>query len=268
MPTESELRAALRDTGSDAYSANATSLDTDDVIRKARRRRLPRQLAFGATAALAVAGFAYVGITVIPWSQSPLQSAIDTMAGSTAGAELSSPETPPGATGPMADGAPSASSINRCGRPLVAIGATLSGLVLTTDFPASAASNGLPVEGTVTLTNTGAERLTGITAAEPTVVLSRDGITVWHTHGAARSIAYPVDLAPGESKEFSASFTPVLCTQKDEDRPAFQGDLPPLGPGTYQVTAYLDLTPLDARDAADGSELVGGPAGDFAITGG
>lgn len=268
MPTESQLRAALRNRASVANTAGARTLDADEVIRKARGRRRPRTLAFAATAALTVAGFAYVGITTIPWPQSVPQSASDTMADATAGSELALPETPPGATDPMAGGDPWATSINRCGQPLVEAGPTASGLVLTPDFPATGASNGLPIEGTVTLTNTGKERVTGLTSAEPIVVLSLGGITVWHTHDTTRSIGYPVDLAPGESQEFAASFTPVQCTQDGEDLPTLPGDLPPLGPGTYRVTTYLDLRPLGTREPGDPGELVGGPAGAFAITGG
>ncbi len=260
MPTEAELRAALRDTASGAHTPNAPALDSDEVIRRARGRRRPRQLAFGAVATLAVAGFAYIGVTAIPWPQSALMSASDA-GGANAGPELASPEAPPDAMGASAE------PVNRCGQPLTEIGATTTKLVLTSDFPTTGASNGLPVEGTVTLTNTGTERFTGIATGEPTVVLSRDGIIVWHTPAVAHVPADLIDLAPGESKEFTAGLTPALCSQEDEDLLPIQGALPPLRPGTYQVTAYLGVQLLGAREADDRVELLGGPAGDLTILG-
>lgn len=265
MPTESELRAALQDIPSED---GATRLDSEDIIRKARGRRRPRQLAFGSVTILAVAGFAYVGISAIPWPQSALMSASDS-GDATTSAELALPGSS-GATDPVAGGAnrESATTAIRCGQPLVEVGATSSGLVLTTDFPSSGPANGLPVEGTVTLTNAGSERLTGVTAAQPTIVLSRDGITVWHSNGAVRSIGYLVDLEPGQSKEFSASFTPVLCTEENETSHSFPGDLPPLGPGTYRVTALLGLDPLVPDQQGDTGELVGATSENYALTGG
>jgi hypothetical protein len=270
MPTESELRAALRDTPSAGSPSGAPVLDSDDVIRRARARRRPRQLAFGSVAALAVAGFAYAGISAIPWPQAGLMSASDTMGEATTGSEFASPGAAPGAVDPVAGGAKRqpASSINRCGQPLEEIGPTASGLVLTADFPSTGIANGLSVDGTVTLTNTGSARVAGVTAAEPTVVLSRDGITVWHSNGAVRSIGYLVDLAPGQSKEFPASFTPVLCSPGNEDSASFPGDLPPLGPGAYRVSVLLDLAPVVADDAGEAGEVVGGPSQDLALTGG
>ncbi len=267
MPIESELRAALRDPSSGGRLADGTGIDSAEVIRRARARRRPKQVAFGSVATLAVAGFAWVGISAIPWPQAGIMSASDTL-GDATGSELALPDAQPGATDPVAGGAHQepASSLNRCGEPLIEVGPTASGLVLTTDFPSTGAANGLPMDGTVTLTNTGQERVTGVTAAQPTIVLSQDGITLWHSNGMMRTIEYLVDLAPGESKEFAASLTPVRCTEENPGSYSLPGGLPPLGPGTYRVTAFLELEPLDPADAA--VQLVGGPSQDLAVTGG
>lgn len=268
MPTEAELRAALRDPSSDGGLAGGTGIDSAEVIRRVRARRRPKQVAFGSVAALAVAGFAWVGISAIPWPQAGVMSASDSMGDATTGSELALPDAQPGATDPVGGGArqESASSLNRCGQPLIEVGPTASGLVLTADFPSTGTANGLPIDGIVTLTNAGQERVTGVTAAQPTIVLSQDGVTLWHSDGPVRTIEYLVDLAPGESKEFAASLTPVRCTQESASSHSLPGDLPPLGPGSYRVTAFLELEPLDPAGAA--VQLVGGPSRDLALLGG
>lgn len=264
MPTESELRDALRK-GAEAPGR----LDAEAVIRGSRARRRPRQLVLGSAAVLAVVGFCYAGITAIPWPQAALMAASEDVGEASTGYDLAVPQSSSSATDPVT-GAPqpgSALSANRCGLPSVEAGASSSGLLLTTDFPLTAAANGLPVEGVVTLENTGEQRVVGLTAAQPVIVLSRDGVTVWHTTSGSLSVGTLVDLAPGQSKQYPASFTPVLCTEEDEDALSFPVDLPPLGTGTYRVRALLDLVPLaSARDAA--GELVGGPGQDVALVGG
>ncbi len=269
MPTESELRDALRAapetvTGVGADRSGIDPIDASAIIRKARAHRRPKQFVLGSATVLAVVGIGYGGLTAIPWPQSVLQSASDSAAGmhESAYSGLDSCDAPPMAPDLARR---SAATVNRCGMPVVETGASASGLVLTTDFPVNGPANGLPVEGTVTLTNTGPQRVTGTTGAQPTIVVARDGVTVWHSNGAVRSIGILVDLAPGESMDYSASFTPVECAEGDETGLSFPSDLPPLNTGMYQVSALIDLVP-DAGEAS--LELIGGPSQDVALTGG
>lgn len=263
MPTESELRDALRTASGAAAGPRADPIDAPTVIRKARAHRRPKQFALGSATVLAVFGIGYAGVTAIPWPQSALMSASD----SAALPEAAFGDATAGGAHPTAPdlARESAASSNRCGMPTVQADASASGLVLATDFPKSGPANGLPVEGTVTLTNTGRQRVIGTTGAQPTIVISRDGLTVWHSNGGVRSIGILVDLAPGESMDYPASFTPVGCTEGDESGLSFPSDLPPLSTGVYQVSALIDLAP-DSSDTP--WVLVGGPSQDVALTGG
>ncbi|GAA3740568.1 hypothetical protein GCM10022239_15330 [Leifsonia bigeumensis] len=263
MPTESELRDALRAAPDAAARTGAEPLDAASVIRKARAHRRPKQFVLGSATLLAVVGIGYTGVTAIPWPQSVLMSASD----SGAAPETAIDDFTAGGSHPMAPdpSRESAALSNRCGTPLIETGPSASGLVLTTDFPEEGPANGLPVEGTVTLTNTGTQRVTGTTDAQPTIVISHNGVTVWHSNGAVRSIGILVDLAPGESMDYPTSLTPVECTMEDESGLSFPSDLPPLSTGVYQVSARIDLA-LDASDAP--AELVGGPSQDITLTGG
>ena len=77
-----------------------------------------------------------------------------------------------------------------------------------------------------------------------------------------------VDLAPGESMTYAATFDPVICTTEDEavagesgaeesDADGLRENLPAAGVGTYRVSAAIDFIP---DDGSTGSVLVTGPA--------
>jgi hypothetical protein len=125
--------------------------------------------------------------------------------------------------------------------------------VLTARFD-DAAVGASSVEGIVTMTNEGSETVSGTTAASAAITLSQDGIVLWHSNGAMIDMAAVVDLAPGESMEYSASFVPVVCGVEDDLADGFRDDLPEAPAGTYQVSAAIDLT----TDGA--AELITGPA--------
>lgn len=251
-PTEAELRFALRsDTGA------PSGLDADAVIRRARSRRLPRQIVLGSVATLAVAGIALAGFTAITIPQSAIMSASDSMGGAES-------EPLPGAPdrGYGSEQAP-AEKVNPCGGELAQVAPSDTGLVLTMHFPASAPADGQPVSGTVTLSNTGTERVTGSSAASPILTVSQNGRILWHSNGAGAAIAVLVDLAPGESMDYEVTLTPVACGMEDELGTGFRDGLPALPAGDYQVSALIDLVP----EAADGggSHLIGGPLQAFAL---
>jgi hypothetical protein len=88
------------------------------------------------------------------------------------------------------------------------------------------------------------------TAAAPAITVSQEGITLWHSNGAMVMSLVIVDLAPGESLEYAASFTPVLCGVEDDMAEVFRNDLPALDPGEYELSAAIDFV-LDETLAAD-----------------
>ena len=254
MHTESELRDKLRG----AVPAATSRIDPAVIIRRAKVRRAPRQVAFGSVAALAVAGFTFLGVSVAPslFSMSTgasdsasivgAESFKDDPAGSQVGGGASN-----GAHEPDIDARLSA----RCGISPLTVAPNSLGLELTTSFPESVPADGSSVSGLVTVTNTGNSRVRGTTSVEPIVSLSRNGVTVWHTSGSAADLARHVDLEPGQSAIYSASFRTIQCNPDDEN-PATVGDnLPALVPGPAEVTATITYF----SDTGD-SFLISGPA--------
>jgi hypothetical protein len=250
VPTESELRDTLRG----GAPNNPPRIDTEEVIRKAKARRAPRQVAFGSVAVLAIAGFAVFGASTLP-SLLPMSSGTADSAG------ISGPESAMSdLNGEHSDAPqPDANRVltSRCGEATDAISPNSMGLVLTTSFPASIPADGQTVSGTATLTNTGASRVQGSTAVEPYLELSRSGITVWHSNGAIPSLGRLVDLAPGESVTYSTRFTPVECSAADESGFPFRENLPKLTSGGVDVVATIQFIPEGATSEA--GVLVSGP---------
>lgn len=232
MPTESELRDWMRGAGADV----PTRLDAARIIRRSKRRRLPRQVGAGGVLTLAVAGISVASITGL---KTLAPNFLGTAGSQTSDRALPSQESDSGA--PAVRDAGPAARLNSCGAPLATVAPDPSGLRLTPHFPASAPADGRPVTGTVTLTNTGGSRAVGTTAAGPTIALSRDGVVLWHSNGPAIALAAAVDLAPGESMDYPATFTPVRCTAEDELTGGFPDDLPALGTGRYRISAAIDL---------------------------
>lgn len=242
MPTEAELRTWLRegDLGSPAREADAGS-----VIRRSRRRRLPRQLAAGGTLTLAIAGIGVAGFTGLRGA--PMGTTMTDATTESAPESLSGPDAGDATGGEAIQAAP-ASKLNPCGGTIADV-APSAGLVLETRFAPSAPADGQSVDGTVTLTNTGTERITGTSAATPAITLSQDGEVLWHSNGPMIMMVVEVDLAPGESLDYPASFTAVQCGEQDELTESFRDDLPALDKGSYEISAAIDFL------AADGSPL-------------
>jgi hypothetical protein len=262
-------RALLRDT---AASAPTGALDVDSVLRRARRRRLPRRLATGGVGVLAIAGIGVAGASalgglgqVTTLSSGP---AADSPAGPAAGE--GSPETGGAASGGAADSggislAP-AEKVNFCGGPLADVAPARTGLVATPHFPATAPAGTAPISGTVTVTNTGTERVTGYTGASPAMTVSEGGVTVWHSNGPQIMLAQLIDLEPGASVDLPASIVPVRCAVEDDSAESFREDLPALEPGVYQLSAIFYLTP-DGPSAGSvpSPDVVSGPLADITL---
>lgn len=250
MPTEDDLRdlfASARPTG---------EVDARRVIARAKARRLPRQIAAGALSGLAVAAVLVVGIQAALPSQQP---SIATLQQPAAG-----PAAESAASGAASDSAVKrapADKLNLCGGSLADVAPSGTGLQLDVAFPATAPVDSAVVEGTVHLTNTGAERVTGTTASSPAITLSQEGIVLWHSNGPVTLSAFVVDLAPGESADYRASFVPVRCDVSDDESESFRADLPPLPAGIYDLSAAIDFIPdVPTTDRPDTSvALVTGP---------
>ncbi len=245
MPTEADLTARLHDPS--AFPSKP--IDTDAVLRRVRRRRLPRKIVAGTMVSLAAVGIGVAGFGSIPFSGNS--------GGSASTSEAGSPEEGDAATsydgaaeGSQPGAAPSdgiarapIEKLNPCGGELADVAPSGSGLTLTTEFPDAVPASGGSVEGVVRMTNTGALPASGVTAAAPAVTVSADGVVLWHSNGPMIMSATLVDLQPGESLEYQATFTAVRCGTEDETSEQFREDLPPLTPGRYQISAAIEFAP-------------------------
>jgi len=248
MATEPNLRELFR-----GDTPTLPAIDTASVIRRSKTRRLPAQIGIGGAFTLAIGGLGVAGLQ-------GLGGTAQTASDSTVSSAEQAPAGPDGVKGMMeGEGTDAvikrapADRINLCGGPMAEVAPNELGLVLTVAFPDTAVGTA-PVVGTATLTNTGANPVAGYTAPSPAITLSRDGIVLWHSNGMMIQSIQDVSLAPGESLEFAASFTPVVCGVEDDTAEAFRTDLPPVPAGDYHVSAAADVT-------VDGNAvLVTGPA--------
>jgi len=265
MYTEDELRTML----ANHASSRGATIDTTLVIRRSGRRRHVRQAVVGGATTLAVVGLgaaAIAGIRTVGGS-SASSSSIAT------GQSPTTPDTKSGVEGVApAGGQPQtglerapAEKLNLCGSPVASVAPNAAGLVLTVQFPATAAAGSTSVAGTVTLTNTGPERILGSTAATPAITLSRDGVTVWHSNGPMIAIITGVDLAPGASMSYPASFSPVVCSVEDDSAGSFRADLPHAAPGAYALSAAIGISRMSADGKTLSSDLVTGPLSVIAL---
>lgn len=247
MPTEAELRTLFQDT-----ALPTGGIDAASIIRRSKRRRLPRQVGAGSVLTLAVAGIGVASFTGLR----PLT--VPTTADSAAESSADSPMTdsPMGVSGSQLfdDGtkrAP-AEKLNLCGAGVTEPAPSASGLELTMRFPDTAAATGSDVPGVVTLTNTAARAISGAVTARPVITVAQGGTTLWHSNGPALALQNPIELAPGESLDYETSFTPVRCSTEDE---LDSTGLPALARGEYQLTAVIDFFPHEGP-----VELISGPA--------
>lgn len=238
-------------------SANATTagIDAEVVLRKARARRVPKQLAVSSLSVLAVAGVFVLGITALPTLLHGQGGASD------AGMMATAPEYPQdgavgGAESKLIKG--NETNSNLCGMPTTTAAPNAAGLTLSLSFPDSSPAAGEEIAGTVALINSGTTRVSGTTAISPTIIVSRDGITVWHSHGAMITEVAEVSLDPGESYFYDAYFTPVECEPEDEADGQFRDNLPLLAAGTYELSAKLTF--VSNVGTAGESILVGSQA--------
>lgn len=251
MPTEDDLRAMFdRERHADAGAAGG--LDAKQVIRRSRARRLPKQLATGGAGALVLVGVTVLGLQTVNLAPQQASDAPLSYESAESGSGGDADDTT------MADKRIPASMINRCGEPVTEVAPSQFGLVLDVVFPATAPAASDHIEGTVILTNTSAEPVSGSVLANPAITLSQDGIVVWHTNGPTDLVAQVVQLEPGASVQLPASFEPVRCAPEDDDLESFRAELPPAGAGSYELSAAMDFSP-DVPTATTELDLVTGP---------
>jgi len=268
MPTESELRRQFHD------DEPGGSIDLDAVLRRSRARRRPRVIAAAVVSSLAVIGI----VVPVSISIAGTRSATSLFDAGAASAPRSAPQSSGGpvhlggestngsdASGSGASGAGGsikrapADKINLCTGAVATPAPADDGLVLTV-APVDAAASARDIPVTVTLTNTGTQRVTGSLSPFPALTLSRDGIVLWHSNGPVPSLAQEIDLAPGATTSFDTTFQPVVCGVTDDEQESFRTGLPAAGPGSYQLSAALDMTPATAdANGQIAAVLVTGP---------
>jgi hypothetical protein len=246
VATESDLRDLLQ--GPDPEGR--ATIDVDAVLRRARARRRPRAIAASAVGALALVGVMTPVVLISQQAATPesLMIAEDASGAS----EASDADGYDGAT------APSATSLVSCGAP-VADHAPGDGLVLeVTPVTAEAGTAGIPID--VALRNDGTVSMLGVTATQPVVVFSRDGVVLWYSDAIQDASGVRVDLAPGESLTYRSTLEPLTCAADDEASAADGGglgeDLPTASVGSYRVSAMIDFIPDDGTQTV----VVTGPA--------
>lgn len=246
MTTETDLRRMLLES-STTFSAGEPAIDLAVVLRRSSRHRAVRKVVVGGVTTLAIAGIgvaSIVGIRTIGGSSSTVSGAAS-MAGK-------SPTEGSGLSSRVA-----ADRLNSCGAALASVAPAKSGLVVTANFVSTVASAS-QVFGMVTLANTGSKRIVGTSTARPSITLSQNGIALWHSNDPAILKLVVIDLKPGSSMTYPASFSPVRCGVADESASNFPHDLTSVGPGTYQVSAAIEVFGKGA-DALALPELVTGP---------
>lgn len=259
MPTEAELREQFHhdDRQSGPGSRGPDAIDLDAVLRRSRARRRPQVVAVAVVsslAALAIIVPVSVSVGLGPTGMFSASSGSSVSAGDASGqkAPESGPDAVGGAAGGGIDLAP-AQKVNLCGGTLAELAPASNGLLLTV-APVAAVASDRSIPATVTLTNTGTTAFSGSASPFPAVTFSRDGVVLWHSNGAVPSLAQVIELAPGASLTFSTTFEPVVCGVADDERTSFRPDLPAAGPGSYGLSAVLEVTTNDG-----GSIVVSGP---------
>jgi hypothetical protein len=257
MPSEQDLR--------DMFAANdgpRSSIDPDRVIARSRGRRRPLQIAAGAVSTLAVVGIVAVAVQTSQFT-SPATMSSDGASDSGSTAE----QAPSAETFESTLKRAPADRLNLCTGILTEVAPSFYGLQLDVAFPAQAPAGTDPVSGTVRLTNTSSTRVTGSTGATPAITLSQDGVVLWHSNGPTIMSLAIVDLEPGASMEYQASFTPVRCEVEDDLESSFRDGLPAVPAGEYDLSAAIDFTADASMVQPDIPEidLVSGPLSQISL---
>ena len=247
MASENDLRDRFASTDAPAHQ-----LDPKKIIARTRARRLPRQIAAGATGALVLAG-----VTVLAVQVTQVDQPVTMTAGEAFDSSAPAPELAPDV---QANKRAPADRINLCTGTLAEVAPSQYGLQLDVTAPAAASVGTAPVPVTVRLTNTSDREVIGLTPSSPAITLSQAGTVLWHSNGPTDLLLVSVDLVPGASVDYQASMTPVRCGVEDDVAGAFRTDLPALEAGTYELSALMDFTADPSMEQQISElDLVSGP---------
>lgn len=209
MPVDNEQNAErmreLLSANADRALASAPGLNADDVIRRSRRRRAPRQVALGAVSTLAIAGVLMVAVPAVVGSgifgAGASLEAATIMSDSYGSGERDYAPEAPYSIAPACEELASAEASS-------AKGLTVS--VMAHAVPSGAAEWRIDSVVHVTNTNTGQSRSSGIAWANLT--MTQNGVAV--AHSAWYPAEHPTEheyLGPGETASHSISFVPEWC---------------------------------------------------------
>ena len=218
MPTEDELRDLL------GRQDAPNRLDPKRIVRSSRARRIPQQIAAGGAGVLAVAGITVLGIQVIPFGQLSRRVA-DGRRAVPGGSRLD--RVQPGRRRREA-------AARRPHQPLRS-GRRPSPSRASRRCSSMSSATGQRARRHRPGRRHGAddqhrhEPVTGTSPSAPAVTLSQDGITLWHSNGPVDASAVLVDLDPGESMDYAATFIPVRCAPEDDTLDQFPAR-PPRAP--------------------------------------
>lgn len=262
-PTGAPNNSGIRDAFHHSTAPAGNGLDSAEIIRRSKKRRLPRQFGTGAALSLAVVGIGIAGFSGLGAGQGASSVMSDSAATSESSEssdslmESDSGDAMLGGSEAVIGEAP-IEKLNLCEGPLAEVAPSPSGLTISVDLP-DAPAGSATIEGTATLTNNGTESVVGYSAASPALTLSQNGTVIWHSNGPMIMLAVDVDLDPGESLSYPVTLTPVVCGAVDDAGESFREDLPAAPAGEYQVSAAITVR----GDAT--SDTVTGPLSDITL---
>lgn len=240
MPTDTDLRALFRD-----IPTPKSTIDTEAVIRRSKRRRLPQQLGAGSALTLAVAG---IGVASINGIRAAAPMSASDMAGTSPTSVSEGAPFSEGAPIPGADSSVPERQVS-CEVGGLDDAAVDTDLRVGVRFPAAAPTGG-SVAGAITLTNSSAEPISGVAVA-PAVSVTGPGTQLTHSDRSANTT--PVSLGAGESIALEFSFEAVACEPGGRAGAS-------LNAGEYELAATVTFLPEHGQ-----AIVVGGPPSAIAL---
>ena len=225
-----------------ADAAAPSPIDVDEVLRRSRAARRSRRTAL-VSGVGAVAGLlAVTGLVLgLPGLRGP--TATD---GQVALESAESSGVPPeAAEGTEGSRLVAPYEVNRCGAPAApATDAATTPLAVAVDAPSGPVRPGTSNPVAITVTNAGAEDVTGAIDLDAPLTVASSGVTVWQDGPVPDLPPLAITLAPGESVELQGSFETRSCDPPDADGTS-PTVAPALEPGEYGLSAVVSYTAPD-----------------------
>ena len=182
-------------------------LDAETIIKRSRRRRLPRLVSAGAVPVVAMIGIlggGVYGLAQLGGSSGAASSASGSVAGPVTAPVPAHGGFAPGEIGKSDQSTTGGAS---CAIPMPYFGPTATDLTATAEFPANATTN---ARGVVIVTNTGSKHVVG-TSGSPYITVEAGG-TIIALSLSSDSAARVIDLQPGASTKLTA-YLPARCSR-------------------------------------------------------